>query len=1008
MRQMTGFSARTTFAVLAFASCAASLQAAGDGKASAGQILETPGLRKGLCVVIEDFDGPFVESLHDGGMRLVHAISSDRQKVEAARGYILKRKKYGPVAVDCSQLMTLPYADSIANTIIIGDFGKLKGKGLSVKEIMRMVAPLGKLFIKGHSGPVEGAQGGRSGPWTVYTRKVPAGMDEWTHFEHDARRTSVSKDRAVGPPSGLRWVSQDVIYPSWGGGFSASPFGFVSGSGRNFYWYGSNDHTRKKDEPAKSLLVCRDAFNGLLLWKKEFTRCQHAHSLIAAGDLLFVHDGGEGGLKALNAATGQQVRTFKHARNVAHLKGELLFADGVLVQAANGVRAMSAADGKLLWEKPNMLNGIDMLLVGDGRVYYLDLEAKDKPALLVCCDLKTGKEYWRKTQPMKFDKSRFSKALSLISLHRDMIIMGSGSREEFMYGNRMFGATYAVSVKDGGLLWTYEYDVVGHKGRPTDVFPIKDSIWVKCRDEKKGFFYAELDAATGKEKQKIEAVYGRCYGDHATTRYILTGGMDFLDTKTGKITYFGAARGTCDTGFMAANSLTYAFPIRCLCFNTVRGFLGLHSVGRDTPLPAPADMPIEKGPAFGKVTDPPTAKDEWPALRHDGSRSSRTASRLGRDMGLLWKAQPGSRLSSPVVAGGMVLVADIDNHGIIALDSKTGETAWTFTAGGRIDSPPTVAGGMAVFGSADGRVYGLRAADGELVWRLRAAPLAERIVVNGQIESTWPVHGSVLVLEDSVYFAAGRNTKTDGGLYCYGVDLKSGQVQWCTTVPSKVRESNNDVPIAGAGRNSNKGEPVITIGHRVHLDVKSGAWTGSRPASIFSPWGMLRDCTVSIPYGDGGSDIRRRMWSYGPLLSEFSPERPGFVKAKGHLLAIEGDHIFGVREEMSERGRVVIDRESGYIPSNIFCQKDKTGKWAIDLDTTLRKRSLVITGDSLLFAFGSADGKRGGVWHLSKETGEKLGETDLPAAPRWDGLAVSAGKLFVVTDDGNVLCFGPR
>ena len=201
MRQMTGFSAKTTFAVLAFASCAASLQAAGDGKAPAGQILETPGLRKGLCVVIEDFDGPFVESLHDGGMRLVHAISSDRQKVEAAREYILKRKKYGPVAVDCSQLMTLPYADSIANTIIVGDFGKLKGKGLSVKEIMRVVAPLGKLFIKGYSGPVEGAEGGRAGSWMVYTRKVPAGMDEWTHFEHDAQRTSVSKDLAVGPPA---------------------------------------------------------------------------------------------------------------------------------------------------------------------------------------------------------------------------------------------------------------------------------------------------------------------------------------------------------------------------------------------------------------------------------------------------------------------------------------------------------------------------------------------------------------------------------------------------------------------------------------------------------------------------------------------------------------------------------------------------------------------------------------------------------------------------------------
>ena len=78
-------------------------------------------------------------------------------------------------------------------------------------------------------------------------------------------------------------------------------------------------------------------------------------------------------------------------------------------------------------------------------------------------------------------------------------------------------------------------------------------------------------------------------------------------------------------------------------------------------------------------------------------------------------------------------------------DAATGETAWTFSADGRIDSPPTYYRGRLLFGSRDGWVYCLRAADGALIWRFRAAPVDRRLVAFEQVESAWPVHGSVLV-----------------------------------------------------------------------------------------------------------------------------------------------------------------------------------------------------------------------------------------------------------------------
>ena len=60
-----------------------------------------------------------------------------------------------------------------------------------------------------------------------------------------------------------------------------------------------------------------------------------------------------------------------------------------------------------------------------------------------------------------------------------------------------------------------------------------------------------------------------------------------------------------------------------------------------------------------------------------------------------------------------------------------------------------------LFGSADGYVYCLRASDGELVWRFRGAPRDERLVAFEQLESLWPVHGTVLVQDGAAYFAAG-------------------------------------------------------------------------------------------------------------------------------------------------------------------------------------------------------------------------------------------------------------
>lgn len=82
-----------------------------------------------------------------------------------------------------------------------------------------------------------------------------------------------------------------------------------------------------------------------------------------------------------------------------------------------------------------------------------------------------------------------------------------------------------------------------------------------------------------------------------------------------------------------------------------------------------------------------------------------------------------------------MIVGRVDAGVVCCLDAASGKLLWDFVAGGRVDSSPTVYRGRVIFGSADGCVYCLRASDGALIWRLRAAPGERRVVAFGQVES---------------------------------------------------------------------------------------------------------------------------------------------------------------------------------------------------------------------------------------------------------------------------------
>ena len=266
----------------------------------------------------------------------------------------------------------------------------------------------------------------------------------------------------------------------------------------------------------------------------------------------------------------------------------------------------------------------------------------------------------------------------------------------------------------------------------------------------------------------------RCYRGKATDNYLLMAraGTEFVDVAEEHWIPHHWVRGACSLRRDAGQrpDLRPTASVRMLPGSQAerlqRPGSGPQSGKRKA---APTNPRSQRGPAYGDPLLPLSAldspfSDDWPTYRHDAARSGRlehlgarvTRSRLA-NQARREAQQPGDRREQGV------FVASVDTHTVYAMDAGSGEQLWHYTTGARIDSPPTIYRGRVLFGSADGWVYCLRAADGQLAWRFRAAPSDERMTAFEQVESVWPVPGNVLVQDGVAYCVAGRSMFLDGG-----------------------------------------------------------------------------------------------------------------------------------------------------------------------------------------------------------------------------------------------------
>ena len=1036
--------------------------------AGPAELLKSSGVKGGLVVHLGCDDGTKTVGLLLNGSYIVQGLDISEEKVQQAGRNILNAGCHGKVSARKFDGTNLPYVKNLVNVIIVENKFQV-----SKKEILRVLAPLGVAFLDGQK---------IVKPW-------PENMDEWNHFLHDADNNAVAKDTGINTPRSIQWVSS----PRWGRSHEelASMSATVSAQGRVFFIVDKAplDSIRYSGQWE---LVARDAFNGTLLWTKRIEKwndhLRHFRSgpvhlprrLVAVDDKVYATMGIDAPVTVMDAATGKVLRIYDQTERTE----EILVSDGVLYLAVGTseihrkggglfernepkptdfryIAAINAASGKLLWKVVCPDNEFILpltLTVRGSSVYYQSTSG------IVRLDAKSGNQLWKKPRQTPMLRMSFSSptivATDDVLLCADRIANTNNTAEgkvewgvngwnEKGFPRRSKSILKAYSVEDGEELWNA--DCSEDYNSAVDIFVVGTTVWV-------GDNYKGYDLKTGRLVKELKwkgpavgMAHHRCYRNKATEKFIFTGrsGIEVVSLEDGWQMNNSWVRGTCQYGIMPANGLLYAPPDACACFGKVKvaGFFALAGQrGENALKPFTNDPVVEKGPAWNKTKPVTPNAHDWPMYRNDITRSGATSTTIPSTAKQLWSTNLGGTLTQPVIANGKAFVASTDAHTVNALNSDNGRLLWSYVTAARIDSSPTIYKGLVIFGCRDGWVYALSESDGQLAWRFRAAPDDRQVCVIDQLESIWPVHGAVLVQNDTLYVTAGRSTYLDGGIVIYSLDPLTAKVisknvvydQDPTTGQQTGVEPSGPFDMEGSLSDILSGDGESVFMKHLHFD-KFGKRTNEEKPHLFCITGFLGEEWFVRSYWLIGTDVGTGWgkWAdsasivpFGKILCFNDDRIYGYGREKiasgaiGHRL--DSYHLFAQRKIMTSTKPAPKNRKNKTNPKTQTPLEQPAGTWSNDKALTVR--AIVLTADKLVVA-GTPDpshklpdilafrneteslaalrGEKGVFLQVvSASDGAKLSECKLDAMPVFDGISAANGKIFIALKDGTVQCWG--
>jgi len=992
------------------------------------------GLHGGLIVQLGANDATSAANLSLSGRYLVHVLDTNAEEVESARSHIREYGRYGMAwAEHANNKDRLPYAENIVNMIVVESYT------VPIEELTRVLVP-GGTIVSLNSSVLSKKQIAAArfesmttdGSTLIAKKPWPLAMDDWSHPRHAANGNAVSLDTLVGPPERVRWIAAAT----------SEVEGMVTSGGRNFY----------------GGMLSRDSFNGLRLWHRDLKQGTEANAVgftlpklttdsvrpVASKRLVF------GVLKdrpvAFDAATGEVAIEFGDIANpnsMIHDEKQVILSDD------KSVRAFDIETGKELWQ---IESSAPRNVVTDGKwVSFLQGQVRrgEKTEAVVVAST-TGKVAWRRS-----DFPWLSRTARTVMAGGQLVFEVSTLSD-----HDADNGIHVVAVDTGKHSWSKNFPPgMNHKRQARAMF-LKGDLWIlhggKVNTDDKEKLTREkvqvsaLNPQTGEVRVTLPAGLAHCFPPVATPKFMFAGELDMTNLESGEVIANRITKANCsrENGWVPANGLVYTTPKHCTCWPMLRGFVAMAPAPKkDAIYNKPVEeieFLLEQGPA--KV-DPKAASPQagdWPLYRHNAWRSAGTSSAGPADLTVKWRLEldehakePAGEvgpiehdwrdspvvkgpLSAPTIANGIAYITRPNKHELVAVDTDSGEVRWRFTANGRLDTPPAIHRGLCLFGTAMGWVYALRADDGELVWRMRAAPTDERIVAYGQVESPWPVPGAVLVVDDIAYFAAGRQPLADGGIFVFAVNPLNGQRHWVTRIDS--------VPQKGFYENSGLEFDPFDILHAEDDSIAMSRW-------ILSPDG--KDVSVDkwnafakLNTGAGEVWIPRGSWTYGAR----HQHRFAGEASRRPLVAFRDDNVFSSLNGGTDIFRRDFDLDKGekfnskWITgweaastarkkgtpyrsyriaegakwtSNPFIESDTETKEVNHTAQKYNRIHAMALGKDQLYAVHQ-DGR---LKVLSTTTGEVVNSAVVPT-PSWDGIAIAENCLFLTTQEGELICLG--
>lgn len=1038
----------------------------------AARLITESGLQGGLVVHVGSGDGTFTADLRINDRFIIRGLDQNEENVHKARKHIQSIGLYGDVSIEHHPYSWLPYPDNLVNILLIEDPALISREEcmrvLSPKGAL-FVKQNGKWNKSVKSWPKEMDEWTHhlhdsTGNPVANDRLVESPQHlQWTAGPLWARSHgwTPSVSAMVSAGGRLFYICDEAV---------AGMDGTVPGKwflvARDAF---SGVELWKKPIPEWDTVYHSGLQgNGGPVSNGRFCMPQHlGKRLVAIDDTVYVTLGATAPISALDAATGKVKQVYPDSSYA----DEFVITDGCLVVSINPteepkpdivekdefpppapgkhIGVIDIETGECLWKEGPFAGirstrgqdpfGRFEMAAGDGKVFGLT------PDEIICLDLKSGDIRWKIPRPplppsaiRKLGFAGVYEHLLVVMVYQDgVVLLAQPEPNTHHTYHTMPGTLYAFDADNGNVLWEHGYGGWGHCTQP-DVFVVDDAVWthefvkteyghvwgngLRALDSSKVDYKIQaLDLKTGERVKELPTKdifdvghHHRCYRNKITERFLLSSrrGVEFVDLSTGENWQNHWVRSGCLLGNLPCNGMLYVAPHPCACYLNAKltGFNALAPERASDSKRPRIKQRLSKGPAFGKISNPPSSSlSEWPTYRHDFKRSGSARNSIGDNIELAWQSQIGVRLSAPVIANGNLFLADINAHTVHALECDKGESIWKYTAGGRVNAPPTIYKGMAIFGSTDGRVYSLRASDGELVWRFEAAPKRNMITAFNQLESTWPVPGNILIHNDQCWFAAGRLSYIDDGIFLYALEPATGKVIHEKTFyhpdpdTGKMRVTSNAHQMPGL-----MNDIPVTDGNSVFIRQMKVSNPESKGNHLYSTAGFL-DSTW----------FNRTSWQIG--------------KAQSTGMMVLGEDVaFGVEMyEQRNRDYVFTPGEKPYnlkcmpIKSKQVTKIDKKGKpyktfenkplWKQQVP--IRITAMVRAGDRL-YAAGTPnvvdstdihsawEGRKGGILAvIDTASGKVISDYKLASPPVWDGMAVAGEHLYISLLDGSVVCW---